>query len=85
LTEILRGNELAPEIEVRTRVIASKGSKAGDPTEVHLQSAAGVDYLVAAGAPGRTVGVPAREERLAWDWDWDWLKGWKRFSISIEP
>ena len=82
LTESLRGNEHLPEINVRSRVIASRATDDGGITEVHLQSVAGVHYLVAAGVPGRTVGVPERPEKMVSRWEWP---RWSRFSITISP
>lgn len=81
LTETLRGFERKPEPRVRARVVRSKVSDEGDLVEVHLLSVNGVDYLEAAGAPGRTVGVPAREPPLDWHWEWPF----KTFRIAIEP
>lgn len=82
LTESLRGKGHLPEIKVRSRVIASRATDDGGITEVYLQSAAGVDYLVAAGSPGRTVGVPERPEKMVSRWEWP---RWRRFSITISP
>jgi hypothetical protein len=81
LTETLRGSERKPEPKVRTQVVSSKASEAGDFVEVHLLSVNGFDYLEAAGAPGRSVGVPAREAPIDWHWEWPW----KTFEISIKP
>jgi hypothetical protein len=48
---------------------------------VHLVSVNGLDYLEAAGAPGRSVGVPAREASYYRHWEWPW----KTLKISIKP
>ena len=81
LKETLRGSERKPEPRVRTRVVSSTKSENGDLVEVHLLSVDGLDYLEAAGAPGRSVGVPAREAPVDWHWEWPW----KTFEISIKP
>ena len=82
LTETLRGLGKGPEPQVHERVVRSKASSAGDVVEVHLLSVSGVDYLEAAGAPGRTVGVPAREEPwYAGEWRWPF----RTFEIKIKP
>lgn len=81
LTETLRGFERKAEPRVRTRVVRSKESEVGELVEVHLVSVNGVDYLEAAGAPGRSVGVLAREAPIDWHWEWPW----KTLKISISP
>jgi hypothetical protein len=80
LTEVLRGSEGMRDPRVHTRVVSSKESSAGQIVEVHLLSVNGVDYLEAAGAPGRTVGVAARDD-YAWEWQWPW----RTLEIKIKP
>jgi hypothetical protein len=82
LAEGLRGGEKLREVEVKKQVIASRADRHENVTEVHVLSVGNVDYLHAAGAPGRTVGVPERVEALGWRWDWP---RWRRFTISITP
>lgn len=81
LKEALRQFEGQRAPRVRERVVSSKPTSAGDLVEARFLTVNGIDYLESAGAPGRTVGVPARDPEYAWDWHWPW----KTFRISIEP
>jgi len=81
LIESLRGGERFREPVVKKRVITSRPTHNENVTEVHLLSVGSVNYLYAAGAPGRTVGVPERESS---EWRWDWPH-FRRLTIRITP
>jgi hypothetical protein len=81
LREVLRKFERKPEPQVRERVVSSRPTSAGDLVEARLLTVNGITYLESAGAPGRSVGVPARDPPFVWDWHWPW----KTFEISLKP
>lgn len=69
LTETLRGFERKRTPKIRKVVVDSKPSRAGEHTQVRLLSVNGVNYFAAAGAPGRSVGVPVGDEPYYWHWE----------------
>jgi hypothetical protein len=82
LTESLRGSEKLREVEARKRVIASTPTEDGNVTEVHLLSVGSVSYFLAAGAPGRSVGVPEKPSPA--DGSWHFPRP-SAFRIDITP
>lgn len=83
LRENLRGNE-GMKPRVKRTVIASRTTRDGMATEVHLHQVGETIYYYAAGGPGWTVGIAPRPEPIEWrPWKWDWPRI-RRIRISID-